>query len=201
MGKALSVVKNPFKNFNVESRAHKVISQAKPKPAPKYKADEATLDKLIKEYPEVYEESQKKNPELNKYLKNVYVTSQNENPKVPENPNRPLPANRSAVDIYEFGFQDPENVPLGKISLRNALQFITNHQADPIAATSQSIAKEHSIPEETVKNVLNYFKVYEVYVPVNRTAKAKFAGPSQPKVEIIKEVRKAIDSGQKEPGS
>lgn len=47
MGKVLSLA-NPFRNFNVESRAHKVISQAKPVPAPKYKLDEIDLERLMK---------------------------------------------------------------------------------------------------------------------------------------------------------
>lgn len=48
MGKALSTIANPFKNFNLESRAHKVISQSKPIPAPKYKKDELDFDRLMK---------------------------------------------------------------------------------------------------------------------------------------------------------
>lgn len=47
MGKVLSVV-NPFRNFNVESRAHKVVSQSKPIPAPKHKTDQIDIERLIK---------------------------------------------------------------------------------------------------------------------------------------------------------
>lgn len=48
MGKALSTIANPFKNFNLESRAHKVISQPKPIPAPKHKKDQLDFERLMK---------------------------------------------------------------------------------------------------------------------------------------------------------
>lgn len=69
---------------------------------------------------------------------------------MPENPDRPLPQYRGAVEPGEFGFAEPTRVPLGKITLRNALQFITNHQADPRSVTAKTIATEHSLSEETV---------------------------------------------------
>lgn len=47
MGKYLSVL-NPFRNFNIENRAHKAISQTKPSPAPKFEADQKVLDRLLK---------------------------------------------------------------------------------------------------------------------------------------------------------
>lgn len=47
MGKAMSVVSKPLRDFNLESRAHKVISQ-KPKLAPKYERDFTELEKLKK---------------------------------------------------------------------------------------------------------------------------------------------------------
>lgn len=39
---------NPFKNFNVEARAHKIISQEKPKVAPKHKTDKIDIDQMMK---------------------------------------------------------------------------------------------------------------------------------------------------------
>jgi NADH dehydrogenase [ubiquinone] 1 alpha subcomplex assembly factor 4 len=36
MGKVLSVIKRKVNRFNVENRAHRVISKDKPTPAPKY---------------------------------------------------------------------------------------------------------------------------------------------------------------------
>lgn len=97
MGKVGSKIAHPFKNFNVEGRAHQIISKEKPTPAPKHKSDEVNVDNLIKgntscnlyktlvlidislliylEYPDIYEESLKKNESLDKHLRDVYVKS------------------------------------------------------------------------------------------------------------------------------
>lgn len=48
MGKVGSKIAHPLKNYNVEGRAHKIISKEKPAPAPKYKSDELNVDNLIK---------------------------------------------------------------------------------------------------------------------------------------------------------
>lgn len=48
MGKVVSVLSRPIKNFNVESRAHKVISKEKPLPAPLHKASKKELENLLK---------------------------------------------------------------------------------------------------------------------------------------------------------
>lgn len=44
----MSLVTKPFREFNVESRAFKIISKDKPTPAPKHKSDEYDVEKLMK---------------------------------------------------------------------------------------------------------------------------------------------------------
>ncbi|KAJ8984729.1 hypothetical protein NQ317_004993 [Molorchus minor] len=193
MGKLLSKVSHPFKNFNLESRAHNIISQPKPTPAPRFQTDEIDLQRLMKEYPEAYKESLTKNEELDKYLKSVYVTSKDVKPESKTaNPNKPLPTDRRAVEDFIFGVKESINVPEGKITLKDALEFITQHQNEPKIHTSQSIAERFKIPEETTKHVLKYFKVFQVYIPQERNVKAKFAGPSVPKITVIKHLRKEL---------
>lgn len=48
MGKVFSSVKHPFKNFNLESRAHKIISQPKPSAAPRFKKDQIEYERMLK---------------------------------------------------------------------------------------------------------------------------------------------------------
>lgn len=48
MGKALSTVRNPLRNFNIEERAHKAISRDKPIAAPKFAADVAEYERVLK---------------------------------------------------------------------------------------------------------------------------------------------------------
>jgi len=52
MGQAGSRVLNTatkvFRDFNVENRAHRVISKEKPTPAPRYPADEKELERIAR---------------------------------------------------------------------------------------------------------------------------------------------------------
>lgn len=48
MGKVMSVMGRQAQRFNVENRAHKVISQDKATAAPKYKSNIKDLDKVLK---------------------------------------------------------------------------------------------------------------------------------------------------------
>ncbi|XP_056631879.1 protein NDUFAF4 homolog isoform X2 [Diorhabda sublineata] len=197
MGKVFSSIKNPFKNFNLESRAHKVISQPKPIPAPRHKRDQETYEQMIQEYPKAFEESLKKNEKLDKHLKNVFVVSQDPNVNIKQepNPNRPLPADRSPVPSFIYGIKepDPEKIPTGKTTLGNVLEFISRHQEDPINYNAQKIAEQYVLDEATVGNILKYFRVFEMYLPQEtRSAKAKFAGPSLPRIHVIKNIRKQL---------
>lgn len=47
MGKIMSTIKHPFRNFNVESRAHKLIGQEVKKAAPKFEKDAMDLKRII----------------------------------------------------------------------------------------------------------------------------------------------------------
>lgn len=48
MGKILTTIKNPLRNFNLENRTHKIISQSKQTPAPKYEKDKMDLERLMR---------------------------------------------------------------------------------------------------------------------------------------------------------
>lgn len=48
MGKVFSQMIRPFRNYNVESRAHKVISQNKPVPAPHHKVEAMEIEQILK---------------------------------------------------------------------------------------------------------------------------------------------------------
>ena len=54
---------------------------------------------------------------------------------------------------------------MGKCSIRQALKFIDNHQKDPEKETAEKIASEFTLDPERVKNVIKYFRMYEVQVP------------------------------------
>lgn len=80
--------------------------------------------------------------------------------KTAPDPNRPLPQDRSNPQQPEFGFTEPKIVQKGKVTLRQALKFISDHQADPKTWTIDKIADEYLINKESIgkikiKNLLN----------------------------------------------
>lgn len=70
------------------------------------------------------------------------------------NPDRPLPLNRGPVEEFELGYKEPKKVPLGKVTLKSAIQFITNHQMDPKHYNAANIAEQYNLPEDVVSRYL-----------------------------------------------
>lgn len=70
--------------------------------------------------------------------------------KPDSNPSRPLPLDRKHVEEFEYGTKEPANVPIGKVTLRMALEFLTKHQNDPKEFTVKKIADDYSLSEEKV---------------------------------------------------
>lgn len=182
-----------MRDYNLESRAHNVISKDKPTPAPKHKSDLLHTE-FLKEYPNVDES---KHEALNKFLQDVYVTSQDPTPHAPldsSSAKRPLPLNRGIVDESEFGFREPDSVPCGRATLKSALQFISAHQSNPKENSIKKIAEKYKLHEDTLVNILKYYRVFEVYIPSNKASKASFAGPLVPRKQIVaREPQKLTD--------
>lgn len=85
----------------------------------------------------------------------------------------------------EYGFKFPEdgNVTRGKCTLKQALQFLGDHQADPKLWNNVKVAEEYKLKEEVVGelissfcdfpeliskfpvNVLHYFKTFQIHIP------------------------------------
>ncbi|KRT82936.1 hypothetical protein AMK59_4517 [Oryctes borbonicus] len=144
-------------------------------------------------------ESLIKNVQLEKYLKNVFLTSHDPVSKDTNlskniNPEKPLPLDRTAQPDFEYGFYEPKHIPLGKVTLRKVFKFISEHHVDAKVNNATRIAEEYLLPEKTIENILKYFKMYELYIPKERKVKATFAGPVVPRKRFITEKQKLLES-------
>ncbi|XP_050671549.1 protein NDUFAF4 homolog [Leptidea sinapis] len=193
MGALLSRALRPLKSFNIENRAHRVISKEKPQPAPRYPStieDIQRVEETVKNIDDILE---RKDPGLDDRLKNVYVTSQGR----PEDDitrevrqqriNRPLPQNTKAVEEFDFGLKEPDKVPYGRTTLRQAIEYISSHQMNPQEVTAAKVAFEYKLKEEDAVNILKYFKTFEIFVPETKESKAVFAGPSTIKKRLAQQ--------------
>lgn len=184
MGALVTKALRPIKSFNIENRAHRVISKEKPTPAPRYQQAIEDMRRVMDKDPNINEKLNTKDAELDKRLKDVYVTSEGK----PEeditreiqrkNPNRPLPMHRMQPEDYEYGFKEPDKITYGRVTLRKALEFLSAYQSNPNEVTAEKIAEEYKLKLEDVNNTLKYFKTFEIFVPKTRTAPATFAGPA-----------------------
>lgn len=70
-----------------------------------------------------------------------------------------MPLNRDAVEDFELGYKEPTRVPYGKVTLRNAIKFITNHQHDPVKYSAENIAEDYNLPIGSVSKyfVINFY--------------------------------------------
>ncbi|XP_045455675.1 protein NDUFAF4 homolog [Melitaea cinxia] len=199
MGALVSRALRPLKSFNIENRAHRVISKEKPEVAPRYPSTIEELKRVQELDPEIDSKLDRKDPELDLRLKDVYVTSHGRpeddvtREKKEQRPDRPLPQNRDAVPDFDFGLMEPTKVPYGKTTLRHAIDFISAHQVNPDEVTVSKIAYEYKMKEEDVENILKYFKTYEIYVPATKEAPALYAGPSKLREQLYKPKVKGIE--------
>ncbi|KAJ2940856.1 hypothetical protein O0L34_g10117 [Tuta absoluta] len=195
MGALVSRALRPIKSFNIENRAHRVISKEKPTVAPMYPSNIADMKRALERDPDLNEKIARKDDELDVRLRDVYVTSTGRpedditKEKQQNNPNRPLPENRTQTEEFEYGFKEPERIPYGRTTIRHALNFISAHQTNPKEVTSEKIALEYKLKQEDVVNILKYFKTYEVYVPETKKTPAVFAGPAT----LRKQMEKSSD--------
>lgn len=160
-------VKKSLYDFNAENRAHRVISQEKPKKAPLHKSSQLELEQITKLTPNFYEKHIVKDRDLDKRLKQVYVSSKDILPEkniFKENPSRPLPQDRKMFDAPDYGYIQPENVPPGKINLKNALQLISDYQVDKIKNNPQKLALDYKLEVEMINTVLKYYKTFDLYI-------------------------------------
>lgn len=86
-----------------------------------------------------------------------------------------LPKDRLGTEIPIHAYIEPHHVPVGRISLIRALDFIGKHSKTPEEYDTNTIAVQHRLNEEDVKNVLEYFKPFyrdEITEPVEDASSA-----------------------------
>lgn len=93
------------------------------------------------------DQTAKRNKDLDERLRNVYVTSNN---VIPDNQSetkcheKPLPIKRT-TDFFELGYKESKIIPVGRVSLMQAMKFITDHRSNSSEWTVEKIANEYRL--------------------------------------------------------
>jgi len=184
MGNAVSrvygtLVKRPLQRYNVEHRAEKLIDKfqdpaAAPQRAPMYDSDSLLRDAIKKSEENVH----KVGPELLDRLKVVYVDSKDNNPdqpRAPENPERPLPK-----DVTQH-YQDfvpaqmrmerqglSRKVQRGKITLNQTVDLLGDFHQSKGAFGPEKISDKFKINKDVATNMVKYYELFSMMETTTR---------------------------------
>lgn len=74
--------------------------------------------------------------------------------------------NRKPVDDFELGFLEANVKDLnpGYVSLRQVIQFLSDHQNNPTEWTAQRISDEFKLDRSKADNILEHFKPFQIHI-------------------------------------
>lgn len=105
------------------------------------------------------------------------------------NINRPLPTDTKRQIDSDYGHLEPEYITPGKVTLRQAIQFISDHQTDPKKFPLPKLVDQYKLKEQDMFNILQYFRAFKLHVPDPK--KTKFiANPDREKDRALMAGRK-----------
>lgn len=178
MGQIRSRMVRSVKNYNVERRAEKLLEKRSkmdsvPESAPKHPSTVERIDRFRSENPQLMEAVTTKYESLHDRLKTVFVESQGVNPEI-KSSREPLKLSKKFHEEEELGSMEVDyEVPSGKISLRTALELLTQHQMDPQTFSASAIATQHGLNVSEVEQILTHFKILQLHIPKEMYAKNK----------------------------
>lgn len=163
MGAALS---RAFRNFNVESRAHRLIGKDKPSPAPMYPGTKETVAAVLSSHPEIQGKVFKRDDNLLSRLKEVYVDSMDPLAEVKHEVLPPASEFRGPKQTMSSVFLniDVESIPKGKIAIIEALTILNNYKQSPQTWTAERITKEYNLNIQDTKALLEFFRPFDVKI-------------------------------------
>jgi len=200
-----SVVRRPLQRYNVEDRAHKLADKmedpsAAPLRAPMYKSDASVLDHVRENYPEVAKQTKRHDSELHERLKSVYVESRD--PEAPQGKSTQS-TKKLPKDIHQYSVdfvpaqlrQDtpdraPRTIQRGKVSLDQAVKFLTRHKETSGTFGHEAIASEYRLNPSVTKDALTYFHIFSMHVPKVRETELTKPDPLIAKEDWVKKITK-----------
>ncbi|BES91748.1 Uncharacterised protein family (UPF0240) [Nesidiocoris tenuis] len=159
MGIVISRLSRSARRFNVESRTERVLAREKPEAAPRHPS---SLQHIIDPDEQTKEELSKKNIQLDEHLKNVYVTSRDVSIPLKHMHGRPserdrLPQFRGTVEDTLLGYTELENIPEGKVSLKQVMTILADYKADNEKNGAEAVALKYKVNRKNAENILHYF--------------------------------------------
>ncbi|CAH0393683.1 unnamed protein product [Bemisia tabaci] len=161
MGGLLSNAMRVLKTYNIEQRAMNALSENRKVVPPKHPTTAPIIEQMKIDYAEKMEELQKKNEDLDKNLKSVYVKSVPGSTDLPRNIDM-LPKRTRYESPFEYGYQDPETAPPGRYTLTQIVQILTEYHEDRDENSAKKLAIKYNIDEKHLNNIIEYYKLFKL---------------------------------------
>ncbi|XP_004566266.2 NADH dehydrogenase [ubiquinone] 1 alpha subcomplex assembly factor 4 [Maylandia zebra] len=164
-----------FRNYNLENRVHRELSKDKPRAAPRHSVK---LPPTASSPQEVDSLNQNNAPLLD-HLRSVYVESRDPAPAAAE-VSKDVTAGREQRRLLKFsvpasplGLVELTDVPIGKLTIAEALKAVGSHQHQPQMWSPEKIAQEYSLDLKETKALLDFFVPFKVEIIPPKTKKTK----------------------------
>ncbi|VDN12078.1 unnamed protein product [Dibothriocephalus latus] len=162
MGVAYSASRKAARHWNATQRAIRHIEKCKPAKKPLVLNEQSS---------ELEKELLKRNPELEKRVTSFSIESHGVKDSIlPEGfeyvskSSRKLPqrtdlGNPIPPPFIDFGFAVPDNIPKGKLTMRQAIHLVKSHQLKQ--KNSEELAAEYNLDSTLVNSISKYFSLFE----------------------------------------
>ncbi|KAM3931977.1 NADH dehydrogenase [ubiquinone] 1 alpha subcomplex assembly factor 4 [Leptodactylus fuscus] len=155
-----------FRNFNVETRAHRLIGKDKPSAAPMHPGSKEAIEAMMSNHPDIQDKIHKRDDQHLTRLKDVFVDSTDPSPQVKEVPT-PIQENlrppKHVMRNESLGIT-MDSVPKGKISIVEALTILSNHKKSPNTWTPEKVAGEYSLDVKDAEAILTFFTPFDIQI-------------------------------------
>lgn len=116
------------------------------------------------EHPEILEEIKSNPKDLLDNLKKIRVSStDDESNQFSERDQSKLPKMTKSQPYPDFGMAEPDVIPKGMLTVRQAIEIISNHKKEPEKWNTKSLAQFYSLDEKNLFAVLDHFKAFQVF--------------------------------------
>ncbi|KAK7133525.1 hypothetical protein R3I94_015414 [Phoxinus phoxinus] len=168
-----SRVTRMIRNFNLENRAFREISKAKPQAAPRHPTS-GSFPQEGAAVTSIAGEIHQKNDPLLSMLKDVYVESDDPVPQG-EAASAPVKVVKTQTQrrLLKYRMSDLTDIPKGKLLLVEALTGLNNHKRMPKTWTPEKLALEFSLDPKDAKALTDFFFPFDVKIipPKSETKK------------------------------
>lgn len=159
---AIGPLKREAQMYNVEERAFKHLD----------KQDKSQVGKAAPKYPSTTQSEEFEYKDLNEKDDNLISRMQkislsrvdgSEEVKARESKPKLSREEQTHVQSPEYGYTEPDVIPEGKCTLRQALEFISKHH-DSDGYSVDQIATDYKLKSQDVQNILDCFVCFKIHV-------------------------------------